>query len=214
MYLEDECCLLHFPRLYRLKEVTLMDYSYGFRQPIFHDDDCAKAEKLTFIAEVWMDHGVNFIRRFRNIRALILKDPNTLHWGITVGGRINPVELALLETLSLSGMVAHEVLCSIRAPGLRRMEIKADVAKGHHSLTATNLVHLVRTLECLYLSLKEGEHATSWVEELERLVAEAPVLVSVCVSPWMMQYLTRKEWCSGLHYITTSNRNLCSFPTT
>lgn len=205
--------LVHFPRLPRLKEVTLMEYSYGFRQPIFHDDDFAKAEKLTFIADVWSDHGVDFIRRFRNIRALILKDPNTFHLCmLTLGGHINPVELPLLETLSLYGMVAHQVLCLIRAPGLRKMEIEADMARGHHSLTATNLVHLVRTLECLYLSLKEGEHATSWVEELERLVAEAPVLASICISPWMMQYLTGKEWRTRLHCITDCDRNLRSPP--
>src|SRR5258706_5313622 len=209
----EEVHLFRFPRLPRLKEVTLIECSYGFIQYFFHDDDLANVEKLTFIADVWADHGINFIRRFRNIRALMLKGPNTLHWYMDpLSGPVNPVELPLLETLSIFGVIAHQVLYLVRAPGLRKMEIKA-VMGGGHSLTATNLVHLVRTLECLYLSLKEGEHAASWVEELERLVAEAPVLVSVCVSPWMTQYRTGKEWRTGLHYITDSNRNLRSSPT-
>lgn len=199
LYPEDERRVVRFPRLPRLKGVTLIEYSYGFRQPIFHDDDIAKAEKLTFIAEVWVDHGLNFIRRFRNIRTLMLKDPNTLHWFMgTPSGPIKPVELPLLETLALSGMIPHQVLNLIRAPGLRKMEIKADVARGHHSLTAIKLMHLVRTVECLYVSLNEGEYATGWVGELGRLLAEAPVLVSVCVSPWMVQHMKEEEWFTGL----------------
>ena len=204
LYPEDERRVVRFPRLPRLKEVTLMGYSYGFRQPTFHDDDLANAEKLTFIADVSVDHCLNFIRRFRNIRVLVLKDPYTLHWFMgTLSGPINPVELPLLQTLELSGMIPHQVLNMIRAPGLRKMAINADMARGHHSFTATNLVHLVRTLECLYLALNEEECATDWVGELGRLVAEAPVLVNVCVSPWMVQHMKGEEWFIGLRVTYT-----------
>ena len=115
---------------------------------------------------------------------------------------MKPVELSLLETLTLYGKVPHAILHPIRTPGLRKMEIKADSARGFDSLLASELVHLVRPVECLYVSLSEGMRATSWVEELERVIAEAPSLVSVCVSPWMVQYLIGEEWCTTKLQVT------------
>jgi len=112
---------------------------------------------------------------------------------------LEPAELPLLETLTLSGRVAHQVLRMIRTLGLRQMEIEANKVEGRHSLVAISLVHMVRSLERLHVSLSEGMHDTCWVEELEQLAAEAPSLVSVCVDPWMAQCLKEKEWCTSLH---------------
>ena len=74
-----------------------------------------------------------------------------------------------------------------------------------YSLAAINFVHMVRSLECLYVPLSEGMHVTSSVEELERLVAGAPALVSVCVSAWVMQHVKRMEWRAGLCYMPQLN---------
>ena len=192
------------PRLPRLKEVTLIDHSETSTPPFFHDDDFAKVERLTFcVTSQWMDFDVNCIRRFHNIRILTLKGEGLYDEYVrTLNDPLGTVELSLLETLTLSGKVPHELLHLIRTPGLRKMEIEADNTKGLHSLVASQLVHLVRSLERLYVSLSEGMRAASWVEELERVIAEAPSLVSVCVSPWMVQCLIGKEWCTTKLQVT------------
>jgi hypothetical protein len=201
-HIDRERYLHHLPLFPRLKEVTLIDYSDSFGPLCFLDDAFAIAERVTITTSAWYD-CVNFIRGFRGIRALVLD--STYGWLVEPpSDSVNPVELPLLETLTLSGLIAYPVLSLIRAPALRKMEIKANRIRGQHSLGATNLVHLVRKLECLCLSLKEGERATFWVKELERLVAVAPVLVSVCVSPWMMQDIKGEEWITGLLRVTDS----------
>ena len=190
------------PRLPRLKEVTLIDHSEQSTSPFFHDDDFANVERLTFcVTSRWMDFDVNTIRRFRSIRILILKGGAIGDEYLkTLSDPLNAVELSLLETLTLYGTVPHEVLNPIRTPRLREMEIEADSTRGLHSLVATKLVHLVRSLERLCVSLGQGMHAISWVEELERVIAEAPSLVGVYVRPWMAQCLIGKEWCTtNLH---------------
>jgi hypothetical protein len=191
-----------FPRLPRLKEVILVDHLETSTPPFFHDDDFAHAERLTFtVTSRWMDYDVNCIRRFRSIRILMLKGGGLYdHYVETLLDPLKPVELSLLETLSLYGKVSHQVLTLIKTPRLRKMEIEADRERGLHSLVASDLVHLVRSLERLYVSLCEGVHVASWVEELERLVGEAPSPIRVCVSPWMVQYLRREAWCAQLNF--------------
>jgi len=189
-----------FPRLPRLKEVTLVDHAETCTPPFFHDDDFANVERLTFtVTSNWMGYDVNCIRRFRSIRKLMLKGGG--RYGSFIGTMVDPLkpaEFPLLEALTLSGNVPHEVLSLIRTPGLREMDIEGGWATGRHSLVASHLVHLIRSLENLYVSLSEEVHAMSWVEELERLIAEAPSLVCVCASPWMVRYLTGKAWCAKL----------------
>jgi hypothetical protein len=189
------------PRFPRLKEVTLIDHSERYTPPFFHDDDFANAERLTFIVtSTWMDFDVNCIRRFRSIRILILKGkPLGDDCMETLDDPSKPAELSLLESLTLSGYVHDQLLNLIRTPGLRKLEIEADNTTRWHSLVASNLVHLVGSLEHLCVSFGEGIHGTSWAEELERLIAEAPSLVGVWVSPWMVQYLIGKEWHTKLH---------------
>ena len=190
-----------FPRLPRLREVTLIDHTETCVPPFFHDNDFANVEKLTFVTtSAWMDFDVNCIRRFRSIRVLLLKG-ESFHdnYVETLYDPLEPVELSLLETLSLSGEVPHQILNLIRTPGLRAIEIEADSAKGYHSLVASNLVHVVWTLERLCVSFSEEMHETSWVGELEQLVAKAPSLSSVLVSPWMVRQLAGKEWHIKLH---------------
>ena len=186
------------PRLPQLKEVTLIEHSESGTPPFFHDDDFAKAERLTFcVMSQWMDFDVNCIRRFRGIRILTLKGEGLYDKYVrTLRDPLKPVELSLLDTLTLYGRVPHGLLNPIRTPGLRKMEIEADNTKGFHSLVASQLVHLVRSLERLYVSISQVIRATPWVEELERVIAEAPSLVCVCVRPWMVQYLIGKEWCT------------------
>ena len=199
--LSDVGPTIGFPRLPRLREVTLIDHSESCIPPFFHDNDFANVERLTFVTtSAWMDFDVNCIRRFRSIRVLMLKG-ESFHDNYleTLHDPLKPVELSLLETLSLSGEVPHQILNLIRTPGLRTMEIEADSAKGYHSLAAPNLVHMVWTLERLCVSLSEEMHETSWVEELEQLVARAPSLSSVLVSPWMVRHLAGKEWHIKLH---------------
>jgi len=192
------------PRLPRLKEVTLINHSETSVSPFFHDDDFANVERLTFcIMSRWMYYDVNTISRFRRIRVLMLK--GEAHRDEYMGSlyvSLKPAELFLLETLTLSGKVPHEVLDLIKTPRLRKMEIEAYGTRGSHSLVASKLVHLVRSLECLCVSLSQGTNATSWVEELERVIAEAPSLVSVCVSPWMTRCLIGKEWCTTKLHVT------------
>ena len=191
------------PRLPRLKEVTLIDHSEKSTSPFFHDDDFANVGRLSFcVTSRWMDFDVNTIRRFRSIRILMLKGgPIGDEYMETLSGPLNLVELSLLETLTLSGTVPHELLSLIRTPRLRKMEIEADHTRGMHSLVASKLVHLVRSLEHLYVSLSQGMHATSWVEELERVVAVAPSLVSVYVNSWMAQCFIGKEWGATKLYV-------------
>ena len=191
---------VHFP-LPRLKEVTLRDNTIGFGPRFFHDDAFATAERLTLITTAWF-HSINFIRRFQSIRALVLENPWNIFRSRPSDIPVNPMEFPLLETLAISGLITHGALNPIRAPALRKMEIKADPSRGLHSLERT--MHLVRTLECLYFSVKNGEQATFWVKGLERLVAEAPVLVSVWVSPWMVEELEGKEWLTGLLHVSNS----------
>ena len=190
-----------FPRLPRLREVTLIDYTETCTPPFFHDNDFANVERLTFIASAtWMDFDVDCIRRFRSIRVLMLKG-ESFHdnYVKTLYDPLKPVELSLLETLSLYGEIPHQILNLIRTPRLRTMEIEADSAKGYHSLVASNLVPVVWTLERLCVSFSEEMHETSWVEELERLIAKAPSLSSVWVSPWMVRHLAGKDWHTKLH---------------
>ena len=190
------------PRLPRLKEVTLINHSETSTSPFFHDDDFANAKRLTFCVTVrWMDYDVNTIRRFRSIRILMLKGGALGDvYRETLRDPLKPVELSLLETLTLSGTVPHQLLNLIRTPRLRRMEIES--VSTRHSLVASKLVHLVGSLECLCVSLNQGMYATSWVEELERVVAEAPSLVRVCVSAWMVRSLKGKEWCTTKLHVT------------
>ena len=194
------------PRLPRLKEVTLIDHSERSTSPFFHDDDFANAKRLTFcVTTRWVDLDVNTIRRFRSIRILMLKGGALGdECAVTLAYPLNPVELSLLETLTLSGGVPHQLLNLIRTPRLRKMVIEADSTKGLHSLDASKLVHLVRSLERLCVSLSQGTqftswvlqetHAVPWVEELEKVIAEAPSLVSMCVRPWMAGCLIGKKW--------------------
>jgi len=189
------------PRLPRLKEVTLIDHSEMYTPPFFHDDDFANAEKLTYIvtfASNWMYIDVACLRRFRNIRILILKGEQVSDDDIVETLRDKPVVLSLLETLTLSGNVQQKILDHIRTPGLRRLEIEAEEITGWHTLRASHLVHFVGSLERLSVSFGEELHGISWDEELERVIAKAPLLVSVWVSPWMVQYLMGKEWCAKL----------------
>jgi len=192
---------VHFPLLPRLKEVTLRDTMIGFGPRFFHDDAFATAERLTLITSAWY-HSIDFIPRFQSIRELVLETPPLVLWDVPSDSPVNPVEFSLLETLAISGLITHGALNVIRAPALRNMEIKADPFRGLHSLERT--MHLARTLECLYFSVKNGVPATSWVKELERLVAEAPVLVSVWVSPWMVEDLKGREWLTGLLHVSNS----------
>jgi len=190
------------PRLPRLKEVTLIDHSEDSTPMFFHDDDFANAEKLTFIVTVtskWMNYDVTCIRRFRNVQILVLKGGDIYDNDDVEGLDDQPVELSLLKTLTLSGNVQHSILKLFRTPGLSKLEIEADKRTGCHSLIASNLVHLVGSLKCLCVSCSEEVDGTSWYEDLERLIAEAPSLVSVRVSPWMVQYLTGEEWRAKLH---------------
>jgi len=192
------------PRLPRLKEVTLINHSEKSTSPFFHDGDFANAKRLTFcVVSQWMYYDVDSIRRFRSIRTLMLKgEALGNEYMETPDGPLTLVELSLLETLTLSGIVPHEVLNLIKTPGLRKMEIEAYGTGGLHSLVASKLVHLVRSLESLCVSLSQGMYTTSWVEELERVTAEAPSLVSVCVSPWMVQCLIGKGWCTAKLHVT------------
>jgi len=188
------------PRLPRLKGVTLIDHSEVYTPPFFHDDDFANVEKLTYIvtsASKWMYIDVACVGRFRNIRILILKGERVSD-DVVERPRDKPVVLSLLETLTLSGNVQRNILDHIRTPGLRRLEIEAEKTTGWHSLSASHLVHFVGSLEHLSVSFGEELHGTSWDEELERVIAEAPLLVSVWVCPWMVQYLMGKEWCAKL----------------
>jgi len=189
------------PRFPRLKGVTSIDHWENCTPPFFHDDDFANAERLTYIitsVSKWMHIDVACIRRFRNIRILILKGEEVeIDEGMeTPGG--GPVVLSLLETLALSGGVHHTILNLIRTPGLRRLDIEDDKTTGWHSLLASNLMHFVGSLERLGLWFIPESDGISWDEELERLIAEAPSLVSVWVDPWMVQYLMGKEWCAKL----------------
>jgi hypothetical protein len=190
------------PRLPKLKEVTLIDHLDEYTPPFFHDDDFANAERLTFIVTIgskWMRCDVACICRFRNIRILILKG-ETVHEENDVETQDDKlVELSRLETLTLSGNVQRHILNSIRTPGLRKLEIEPDNASGFHLLVASNQVQLVVSLEHLCVSFSEEIHGTSWVEELERVIAEAPSLISVWVSPWMVRYLIGKVWGSKVH---------------
>jgi len=199
----DEHPNIGAPRLPRLREVTLIDHTEECIPPFFRDEDFANVEKLTFIAtSLWMDFDVTCISRFRSIRILMLKADGFYSDYLdteTLGDSLKPAELSLLETLSLSGYVSHQILNMIRAPGIRNMEIEADDITDWHPLVASNLVHLVGSLEHLCVSFGEGMHDTSWVEDLERLIAEAPPLVNVWVSPWMMQCVIGKAWSSKLH---------------
>jgi len=203
-----EDLVTRFPRLPQLKEVTLTDHSEICIPPLFHDEDLAKAERLSFtVTSRWLDYDVNCVRRFRSIRTLILKETDLDDdepYGETLHGPPEPAELPLLETLTLSGRVVHQVLTLMRTPGLRKMEIEADMMEGRHSLVAINLMHMVRSLEHLDVSLTEGMYVTSWVGELERLVVEAPSLVRMRVDPWMVEHLQEKEWRTGLHVTDSS----------
>jgi hypothetical protein len=186
------------PRFPRLKEVTLIDHSGECTPPFFHDDDFANAERLTFITcgSGWMYDDVSCIRRFRDIRILILKGgslDDDLNMG-TLDDR--PVELSLLETLTLSGSVPRKILIPIRAPRLRRLEIDGGDTIECRSLVASNLVHLVGSLECLCVSFSEYIIGNSWVQELDQLIAEIPPLANVWVSAWVVRYLMEKEWHS------------------
>jgi len=198
MFVPDGYPSIGSPRLPRLKEVTLINHSETSTSPFFHDDDFANVERLTFcVTSWWMDFDINTIRRFRSIRILMLKGEALIdEYKETLRYPAEPVELSLLETLTLSGEVPHQLLNLIRTPRLRKMEIEADSTKGLNPLVTSNLVHLVRSLEHFRVSLIQETHATSWVEELERVIAEAPSLVSVCVSPWMARCLIGKEWCT------------------
>jgi hypothetical protein len=204
LFISNEYHRVGSRRLPRLKEVTLIDHSERRTPPFFHDDDFANVERLTFIVTSrWMYFDdVDCIRGFRSIRVLILKGECLYDEHVRMlDVPLKSAELSLLETLTLSGKVHHQVLKLIRMPGLRKLEIEADKPTGWHSLVASNLVHLVGSLERLCVSFSNDMHKTSWVEELERLVAQAPLLVSVWVSPWMAQYLRGKEWCYKL-YVT------------
>jgi len=189
------------PRLPRLKEVTLINHSEDCTPPFFHDDDFANAERLTFIVQYpsdsWKHNDVACIRRFRNIRILILncEDLADDYDMETLGDK--PVVLSLLETLTLSGYVHRGLLDQIRAPCLRRLEIEGDMARCL-SYFVLRLVHLVGSLERLSVSFSEGIYGITLDEGLEELIAAAPSLVSVWVSPWMVQYLMGKEWCTKL----------------
>ena len=69
--------ITRFPRLPQLKEVTLIDHSETCIPPLFHDDDFAKTERLSFaVTSRWIDYDVICVRRFRSIRTLILKETN------------------------------------------------------------------------------------------------------------------------------------------
>jgi hypothetical protein len=189
------------PRLPRLKEVTLINHSEE-HSPFFHDDDFSNAERLAFIITFecdWMRDDVTYIRRFRNIRILILKGECKSACDDLETPYDKPVELCLLETLTLSGDVPGNILIPIRAPGLKKLEIEAGNTTECRSLVASNLVHLVGSVECLRVSFSELIFRTSWIGELDRLIAEAPSLVSVWVSPWVVRYLIGKEWRSKLH---------------
>jgi hypothetical protein len=199
------------PRFPRLKAVTLINYTDEYTPPFFHDNDFANVERLTFVVTIgcrWMRYDVACIRRFRNIRILILKGENIYddedaydddNEDDVETQDDKPVELPLLETLTLSGNVQRLILNPIRTPGLGKLEIEPDNATGYHPLVASNLVHLVASLEHLCVSFSEEIHGTSWVEELERVIAEAPSLVSVWVSPWMVRHLIGKAWGSKVH---------------
>jgi hypothetical protein len=190
------------PQLPRLKEVTLIDHLEECTAPFFHDDDFANVEKLTFIITFgcqWMHSDVTCIRRFRNIRILILGGEDHYRDDDVEALDSKPVGFSLLETLTLSGNIPRDILIPIRTPSLRKLEIEADNKRGCHSLIASKLVHFVGSLEHLCVSLSEDMHEPFWVEELEQLIAEAPPLVSVWVSPWMAQYLIGKEWGSKVH---------------
>ena len=194
-------CWVHFP-LPRLKEVTLRDNTIGFGPRFFHDDAFATAERLTLITTAWY-HSINFIRRFQSIRALVLENPWNIFRSTSSNGPVNPMEFPLLETLAISGFITDGALNVIRAPALRKMEVKPAPFGKLHSLGET--MHLARTLECLYFSVKNnGAPATSWDKVLERFVAEAPVLVSVWVSPWMVEDLKGREWLTGLLHVSNS----------
>jgi len=194
MFVPDGYPGIGSPRLPRLKEVTLINHSETSTSPFFHDDDFANVERLTFcVSSWWKDFDINTVRRFRSIRILMLKgETHRGEYKKTLRYPVEPVELSLLETLTLSGEVPRQVLNLIRTPRLRKMEI-INYGLGH-SLVASMLVHLVRSLECLSVLFIQGMPATSWVEELERVIAEAPSLVSVCVRPWMARCLIGKEW--------------------
>ena len=199
--LSDAHPTIGFPQFPRLREVTLIDHSEPCIPSFFHDNDFANVGRLSFIVRsVWMDFDINCIRRFRNIRVLMLKGESSCDTYVeTLDGPLQPVELSLLETLSLSGKVSHQILNQIRTPGLRTMEIEEDMATGWHSLVASNLVHMAWSLERLCVSFDEEMSEPFSFEELERLIAEAPSLVSVRVSPWMVRHLTGKEWRAKLH---------------
>jgi len=189
------------PRFPRLKGVTLIDHSEDCTPPLFHDDDFANVERLTYIVTFgtkWMDIDVACIRRFHNIRILILKGEGVSDDGDVETLGDNPVVLSLLETLTLSGHVQRDILNQIRTPSLKRLEIEEDKETGWHSLVASNLFHFVGSLECLSVPFGGDIHRTSWDEELERLIAGAPSLVSVWVSPWMVEDLMGKAWCTKL----------------
>jgi hypothetical protein len=153
--------ITRFPRLPQLKEVTLIDHSETCIPPLFHDDDFAKTERLSFaVTSRWIDYDVICVRRFRSIRTLILKETN-LDWDEpyreTLNASLELAELPLLETLTLFGRVPHPVLVSIKTSSrLRKMEIEAGHDwKDEHSLVAADLTHMIRSLEHLYLSLSE-----------------------------------------------------------
>jgi hypothetical protein len=200
LYISGEHPRIGSPRFPRLKEVTLIEHSETYTPPFFHDDDFANAETLTFVVTSrWMGFDATCIGRFRNIRILILKGDDLYGDEDVEALDDKPAELSLLETLSLYGKVQYQILNMIRPPGLRKLEIEESNTKGWHSLIASNLVHLVGSLERLCVSLNEDMHETFWVEELERLIAKAPPLVSVWVSPWMVRCMVGKEWRSKLH---------------
>ena len=199
--LSDEHTTIGFPRFPRLREVSLIDHSEPCIPPFFHDNDFSNVERLTFVVTfVWMDFDINCIRRFRSIRVLMLKGEGFCdNYRETLDDPLEPAELSLLETLSLSGRIPHQILNQIRTPGLRVLEIEAASAKEQHPLVASNLVHMAWSLERLRVSFSGVMHETSWVEELEQLIAGAPFLVSVWVSAWMVQHLTGMEWHTKLH---------------
>jgi hypothetical protein len=158
------------PRLPKLKEVTLIDHLEECTPPFFHDDDFTNTEKLTFITTFgcqWMHYDITCIRRFRNLRILILGGEDLYRDDDMEALDGKPVELSLLETLTLFGNIPCGILILIRTPGLRKLKIEADNTTGRHLLVASNLVHFVGSLERLCMSLSEDVHETFWVEELE-----------------------------------------------
>ena len=112
------------------------------------------------------------------------------------------VELPLLEALVLHGRVEEKILASIETPGLKRMQFQQN-SYGWHSLVARNLGLLVQRVEYLYVWLSDYDDDTSFrIEQLGKLVDEAPSLIGVFVGPWMGCFSMREyKW-------TDTTRNL------